>query len=68
VSTDLPFPPRTLALNAHRTLEYYAPQDVAGLRLDLKLTRERAVAWQAEAERLRAILKDHEIPFEEADE
>lgn len=47
-----------------RTMEFFAPKDVEHILLDLKLTRERATAWQAEAERLRAILDDNEIPCE----
>ncbi len=74
--------PRTLKLNAHRTLEYFAPEDVAELQrqleqcrvllrigdTDLRLAREQRDAAYKEARSLREEMKAHGITPEGDDD
>ena len=67
--------PRTLKLNAHRSLTYYTPEDVATLQHELAIARQNAELltgyWKAataEAKALRAEMKAHGITPEGDDD
>ena len=60
--------PRTLKLNAHRSLTYYTPEDVATLQHELSIARQDAELltgyWKAavaEIKALRQHIADHKI-------
>ena len=74
--------PRTLKLNAHRTLEYFAPEDVAELQrqleqcrvllrmsdTDLRLAREQRDAAYKEIKGLRIQLREAGLLDDEEDD
>lgn len=65
--------PRTLKLNAHRTLTYYTPEDVAELQRQLEEMRGHLVAMAEDHRRLsarcdRLIEENNELRKEEVDD